>query len=437
MTEGPEKFETASVSGQTDVEIFRRLCNQDVVALPPSSTAADRRMVKELKSAISAATTEPAAVAEVVATEIVAAASSSSPETGRDRKSEAAATTESQASQVMRQALAQTVASEAEIAAPTPGPRALEAHQEGLHATPSELKDATSQQRSSALVEAVEAARLARQVAPPQSVASERGGVSQVISAPTLPPASVQGAPRAPAPPPIPLSTDDATARHPPTATDNEARQSSASVSGGDTEGERLEKQGFLIELQALESRGAKLSRRFGMQDTLGELEFEVNRQTSLLNTQSTVSFMKDSLRLLVNAVEIANTRFGPVLAMDGWAESIVSDMNRFNSPFEKIYKRYWRKQQVSPIMELGWILLGSLVMTHFKNKIFGPRRDDSFKTEARPPSSAPHVFGAHRTGQGAPQMPMSSPVTPGQPKMSSAASTSTRPVLRPLFGGG
>ena len=200
---------------------------------------------------------------------------------------------------------------------------------------------------------------------------------------PELPPAPpAPSSPITPSPPqalPEPLPTTAASTSRLQEDDEEEVRRRTP-------EAERLEKQGFLIELQNLESRGARLSRRFTMRDGVAELEFEVNKQSGLLNTQSTVAFMRDSLRLLVHGVELANNRLGPFVSIEGWADSIVSDMGRFNAPLEKIYKQYFRKQQVSPLVELGWIIVGSLVMTHFKNKVFGaPRRDDA----AAPPSKS------------------------------------------------
>ena len=218
-------------------------------------------------------------------------------------------------------------------------------------------------------------------------------------------PAPVQAAREAPTPEPLPRPPreppqEPPAPREPPARRPRDDSDSDGGGRGRAGEGERLEKQGFLIELQSLESRGARLSRRFSMKDSLTELEFEVSKQTSLLTTQSTVAFMRESLRLLVNGVELANNRLGPFLVIDGWAEGIVTDMSRFNAPLEKIYKRYWRKQQVSPIMELGWIILGSLVMTHFKNKLFGARREEAPPPAPAPPRTkpAPH-YGAAPAG--------------------------------------
>ena len=192
-------------------------------------------------------------------------------------------------------------------------------------------------------------------------------------------------------------------------------------------EAERLEKQGYLIELQALQAKGVKLSRDFSMKDSLTELEFEVQKQNSVLNATAAVSNMKDMMRIAFNGVEMANARFGPFLCIEGWAESLTTDMKRFDSALEKLYKRYWRKQSMSPIMELGMIILGSLAMHHFKSKLFGPIGPRPRPAQAPPADVTPPP---PRLRRGTPPQPPSGSFREARP--------GSRPTLRPptsVFG--
>jgi hypothetical protein len=198
-----------------------------------------------------------------------------------------------------------------------------------------------------------------------------------------------------------------------------------------DAEQLRLEKQGYLIELQALERKGVTLSRVFSMRDSVTELEFEVQKQQNGLSTANAVSFMRDSLKMAFNGIEIANSRLGPFLSIDGWAEGMTGDMKRFDNALERLYKRYWRKQQMSPLMELAWIILGSLAAHHFKQKLFGPSRP----TPPPPPPPVPRQPPAARRGTPA-QAPASAGLA-ARPKAAMAVEKA-RPVLRPptaLFG--
>jgi hypothetical protein len=159
-----------------------------------------------------------------------------------------------------------------------------------------------------------------------------------------------------------------------------------------------LEKQGYLIELRQLEARGAKLSREFTMDDSLAEIEFELSRQNTALSSANSVSFLRDSMKLLISGIEIANGRLGPFLHLDGWASSVVGDMGRYDHALDRVAKRYFRRQQMSPIMELGLLLIGSLVMHHFKASLFGPAPPPP-PAAAPPPPAAAAPTGASDPG--------------------------------------
>lgn len=135
---------------------------------------------------------------------------------------------------------------------------------------------------------------------------------------------------------------------------------------------ERMEKQGYLIELRRMQARGVCLSRQFGEDDSIAELEFEVAKQNAAVSTENSVSFMRDMMRLVITGLEIGNNKLGPFLSIDGWAEATTQDMHRYDNALERIHRRYFRKQQMSPIMEMAWLLLGSLAMWHFKSKFLG-----------------------------------------------------------------
>jgi len=273
-----------------------------------------------------------------------------------------------------------------------------------------------------------------RAMAAPAAAQASSGVSANTPSSLPVPQANASPAPRA-----EPKATPAAAA---PAALPEEDRASSSDDDDAsacikkDPETVRLEKQGYLIELQALSSKGVRLSREFSMKDTLTELEFEVQKQNSNLNAAAAVSNMKDMMRIGFNGLEMANARFGPFLCMDGWAQSLTSDMKRFDNALEKLYKRYWRKQSMSPIMELGMIILGSLAMHHFKSKLFGP---------VRPPSHAPPATAAPpQTEPTAPPPPprlrRGTPAHPpaGNLRDSARGAGGLRPTLRPptsMFG--
>lgn len=242
--------------------------------------------------------------------------------------------------------------------------------------------DAPASGAKSVLERAMETARAARKTEaetdqhPPSD--PEESKSSPVRRRP--PPPEEEPPPR-PAPPPSPPTTPPhrPDKKTPTKNREESSRQPAPPHSPGaheDTddkeEDERMEKQGYLIELRRMETRGVKLSRRFSENDSLAELEFEVAKQNAASSTENSVNFMRDMLRLVITGLEVGNNKLGPFLSMDGWAEATTRDMHRYDHALERIHRRYFRKHQMSPIMEMGWLLLGSLAMWHFKSKFLG-----------------------------------------------------------------
>lgn len=175
-----------------------------------------------------------------------------------------------------------------------------------------------------------------------------------------------------------------------------------------DDEEERHEKQITLIELRKLETQGVKLTRSFSMSDSLFEMKLELERQKDTQDTVNTVSFMRDSMCMILSALEMLNNRFGPFLSINGWSDTVCKDPSRYNHALERIYKKFWRKSEPSPIMELGWLIIGSMMVYHFKNKFLGGK----FSMPGMDPSSAaPNAAGPDPE----PQRPQQTPPTQPQ----------------------
>lgn len=155
-------------------------------------------------------------------------------------------------------------------------------------------------------------------------------------------------------------------------------------------------KHSILLELHELEAKGVRLSRTFTLEDSLEDLEFELHSHVSNLHTRTTVNFMRDALKLIISGIEVGNARLGPFLDIQGWAAEATSDMSRYDPALERIYKRYCRRQQMSPLFELGWLLIGSMLTWHFRNKLMAPLRPRA--SQQTPPRPAPRTRAPERT---------------------------------------
>lgn len=132
---------------------------------------------------------------------------------------------------------------------------------------------------------------------------------------------------------------------------------------------ERVEKEGLLYELDLMERQGnIKLHRELTMENSLEEIQYQYDRANMIVSTQQTVDWAKTSIQVGSGVLEAVAKRFG-LHAVDGFSKNLCKDMNKFNKPLTKMYRKYWRRGTSSPEMELAMIVFGSLVMTVVGNK--------------------------------------------------------------------
>ena len=131
------------------------------------------------------------------------------------------------------------------------------------------------------------------------------------------------------------------------------------------------EKQGLLLELHQLERDGVALTRHFTLDDHTSDMRFELNRIRSNLDTANSVSMMMDGLQLGMKGVEMANSRWGPVLKLDGWSNVVDRDRERYQRVLTKLHKKHWRRgAMMTPEAELVMLLGGSAFLHHFQHKM-------------------------------------------------------------------
>lgn len=134
----------------------------------------------------------------------------------------------------------------------------------------------------------------------------------------------------------------------------------------------RAEKEAILQDLHNLARppTNIKLTREFDVDvHTLDELQFEYDRIQSELNANQMVDYAKQGIKFGVGGIEMFLKNSGFV-AVDGWYKNSCADMNKYNRPLLKLYKRYWRKVSMSPVAELSMLLFGSLAWTVAENKM-------------------------------------------------------------------
>lgn len=137
----------------------------------------------------------------------------------------------------------------------------------------------------------------------------------------------------------------------------------------------QAEKFQFLINLKRLRQQGCVLTREYSTQDSLEDIKYEFERQKMNLDTVNGTALLKDGLKLGVSGIEMLNNKLGPFLRLQGWSESVTNDMSRFDNVLTRIYLKYLnRTSSMNPIVELGFVLAGSMLMFHFQQSVFGPK---------------------------------------------------------------
>ncbi len=169
-------------------------------------------------------------------------------------------------------------------------------------------------------------------------------------------------------------------------------------------------KQDLLIKLQMLENRGVTLSKKFSMKSDLSELKLEFSRQTKALETDQGVKTFGKMLMACVSGIEWLNGRFDPVgVKLTGWSESVMENLNDYDTVFAKLHEKYTESVDVSPELELLFMLGGSAFMFHLTNSLFKnamPNMGDVLKEN---PNLMASVMNAAKTNMAT--------ATPSQPK--------------------
>jgi hypothetical protein len=130
------------------------------------------------------------------------------------------------------------------------------------------------------------------------------------------------------------------------------------------------EKEGLLSELQNLERQGlAKLVKPLSMNDSLEEIQFQYDRIQIEINANQIVDMAKSAIKMGSGMLEMGMKKAG-IQVIDGYHTNLCKDMSKFNRPLNRLYKKYWRRGGMTPEMELGVIVFGSLAWTVVQNKM-------------------------------------------------------------------
>jgi len=220
---------------------------------------------------------------------------------------------------------------------------------------------------------------------------------------------------------------------------------------------EKRLKHALLLQLSKMKQMKVPLTRDFTMEDSIDDIQFEIDHQENNTAVINAVNMGKGIIGVGFNVLELGNNRIGPFLNLSGLGQSACVNMDRYNGPLEKIYRKYFRKHAQNPIQELLFLIGGTIVMTHLGNK-GGPLikalltmflgggsgggnsaqtindAAKAFKSQSTPPSAPPETAFTQRgyDPRNVPPPTFAAPSAPPAPP-----STTRKTLRRPGFSDG
>lgn len=151
----------------------------------------------------------------------------------------------------------------------------------------------------------------------------------------------------------------------------SEASGSDASEKS-DKKSSKKEKQEILLKLLALEKKGVSLTKKYSMSSKLSDLKFELNLHKDNAEVEASVKLQQKILMAAVTGLEFANKTFDPIGAkLDGWSESVMDNLDDYESIFVKLHEKYKTRADLPPELQLLVTLAGSAFMFHVTKTMF------------------------------------------------------------------
>ena len=132
------------------------------------------------------------------------------------------------------------------------------------------------------------------------------------------------------------------------------------------------EKFSVLRKLEALEQKGAKLTKRYSMESSLDEMKGEYEMILADKAKANSCKFQGRMLMAAITGIEFLNNRFDPFdIKLDGWSEQINENIDDYDEIFGELHDKYKSKATMAPELKLLFQLGGSAVMVHMTNTMF------------------------------------------------------------------
>jgi len=132
------------------------------------------------------------------------------------------------------------------------------------------------------------------------------------------------------------------------------------------------EKFKVLRNLEKLEEKGVKLTKKYSMESSLNEMKGEYEMIIADKERENSCKFQGRMLMAAVTGLEFLNNRFDPFdFKLDGWAEQVNENVSDYDEIFAELHEKYKSKAKMAPELKLLFQLGGSAIMVHMTNTMF------------------------------------------------------------------
>lgn len=132
------------------------------------------------------------------------------------------------------------------------------------------------------------------------------------------------------------------------------------------------EKFKILRKLEDLESKGARLTRKYTMDSSLDEMRGEYENIIAEKEKSNNVKFQGKMLMAAITGLEFLNSKFDPFdIKLDGWAEQVNENISDYDEIFAELHEKYRSKAKLAPELKLLFQLGGGAIMLHMTNTMF------------------------------------------------------------------
>jgi hypothetical protein len=151
--------------------------------------------------------------------------------------------------------------------------------------------------------------------------------------------------------------------------------QSVSSYAGSDLspEEENNKKRLLLFKLKRMAKKGYRISRAYNMNDSLEDIQAEVESIKREANLDQGTKVAKNALISICSLLEYGNNKFDPFdIVLDGWSEEINEDVENgeYDEVMEEIYYKYYDKITMAPEVKLMMMVGGSAFKFHLSHTL-------------------------------------------------------------------